>query len=912
MMLKKLTAVLLVLFGVLTLPAFSAEEEFPENPVQPEAEEAISFLNALDLIDFSISDGAKPISRAEFITAVYRMNGFPEPEGVWSGQPCFSDVPPEASCAIPVYTAKSMNLISGFSDGTFRPEESITAAEAMTVLIRLLGYGYQAEALGGYPAGYYAAASDLRLLRNYRGSYREPLLRAEAAILFLNALHIDLTVQTSVQGDGIGMEVKKGVTLLTQNFRIHTVQGVVDGVDITNLRGDNTTPPRRISVAGVLISAGDLPVYDNLGYFVDAYYKETEDGGSKQLVYLSKKANKNQETILKAEDVTSIENGTVKAEDERGKTVSCRYESFAAILYNGTATTAAFNTELLQDKTGTLKLLDNNGDNTADIVFIDVYENYVVGKKDSSAWKIYDYYDSSKQLTLDTKADEPYVLLYDEKGEETSFGKIGDMAVLSVSASLPDAPQTLIKAYLSNQKVTGVLQTITEDTNACFVNVDGKEIALTPLCLRLARKELQLGTAVEIGLDKDGQGAYVKPAPSDREQFGYLMALQQEEGLDEGIRVKLMDARGNFGVYDLSDRLKIDDVAYKNYPDSIKTVLNRSAKAISGDIPAGCVAQAVRYTLDANGAIDYIDTVFNTPDGILGTPANLSGKNKLFMVPYENLNFKINARSLGGKILIPKTATVFRLPLPNDLTVDCMDEELYEIANGSYFGDNNNYTGVAYYSRDDIAGAELITIKNDGKGSWGSTETPFSFFIKSVKAIDSEGDALTKVYFSQYGKERTLFCKEDITFTASNAQVFKPEDMRCGDMFRYMEGMSGYLTAFNLIYRPEDDTFYSTFGTDVYDAQRLVKGYVYGAYADGFKFKVTDNPADLAHMDGMEVVRSGSFPVMIYDSSAAGEAKRLKQGSLDDLIGFDRAGSACSRIVIQQRYCEPISLYIVR
>ena len=35
-----------------------------------------------------------------------------------------------------------------------------------------------------------------------------------------------------------------------------------------------------------------------------------------------------------------------------------------------------------------------------------------------------------------------------------------------------------------------------------------------------------------------------------------------------------------------------------------------------------------------------------------------------------------------------------------------------------------------------------------------------------VKAIYIEGDALTKVYFSQYGKERTLFCKEDITFTA--------------------------------------------------------------------------------------------------------------------------------------------------
>ena len=38
MMLKRLTAVLLILLGVLSLPAFSAEEVSPANPVQPEAE----------------------------------------------------------------------------------------------------------------------------------------------------------------------------------------------------------------------------------------------------------------------------------------------------------------------------------------------------------------------------------------------------------------------------------------------------------------------------------------------------------------------------------------------------------------------------------------------------------------------------------------------------------------------------------------------------------------------------------------------------------------------------------------------------------------------------------------------------------------------------------------------------------
>jgi len=907
-MIKKILAIVLVLSFTFTLiPAFAAENQAIGDDVA-----AVEFLDALGIIDAKEYDGNKNITRGEFVHLVYLMLGFDEPETDYNGEIYFTDVDADHEYAAEIYTAKEMKLISGFSDGTFRPNATITGTEAVVVITRLLGYGYRAEAKGGYPAGYYSVFSSLEMSDGFTMAYSESLTWKQTVILIRDALEEDLDVQSFGLSGNVTTKIEKGTNLLNQYLDIEIAEGVVDGVDITNLRGDNTTPPRRIRVDGKEIYVAKDDVYDYLGYAVKAYYRASDYAQERRLVYIEKD-DVNNDYTFDTKDVVSVSDGTVTVYSENNKKTNYRYEAYAAIIYNGVTTTHAFNKELLNGENGRLKLIDNDGDRTADVVVIDVYENYVAGRINSDDFIVYDYYQTGKSVALDLEKDEPYVLLYDSNGKEVPFGAIGNMSVISVAKSADDAPQTFIRAYVSNEKIRGTLEERSEDSTGCVLNVSGTEVELTSACLEFAKDEINIGSEVEIGLDIYGYGSYIEPASSDAEQFGYLMAVDTESGLDAKTYVKFMDDKGNFGITTFADNLEIDDKVYKKDYEGIKKILNKSSKSIFGnEIKEGCIAQAMRYSLNSQGQIDYIDTVFNSHTGSLGTPENMTGKNTLYMLPYENLNYKQNAMSLGGQILVTNDTKVFRVPMPNDTETNYLDEDYYNISSRTYFQDNNNYTGIAYYSKDNAASAQLITIKSSaGGGGWGSTEIPFAFFVKASKSFDENEEVVTKVYYWQYGKLQTVNCsKDNISFTV-DGETFRIEDLKCGDMFRYSVDGKGDLDAFVLVYRAETDTLYPVYPTGVYDTPRMVKTYVYGAYTDGFRFKVTDDVTDLEDGAGLESARNIGT-VMIYDKDAVNDDEKLKPATHSQMVGYDRAGEDCSRVVLQQRYCAPIGIYIIK
>lgn len=80
-------------------------------------------------------DGDCPITRAEFITALV---GF---IGVEDAACTFTDVSRDHWAYAYIATATSAGWISGFEDGSFRPDQSITRAEAMTVINQALDRG---------------------------------------------------------------------------------------------------------------------------------------------------------------------------------------------------------------------------------------------------------------------------------------------------------------------------------------------------------------------------------------------------------------------------------------------------------------------------------------------------------------------------------------------------------------------------------------------------------------------------------------------------------------------------------------------------------------------------------------------------------------------------------------------------
>ena len=75
----------------------------------------------------------KKITRAEFVTIAVSCDALAE------GELSFSDVSKSSWAAPYIATAAAKGWISGFHDGTFRPEKGITRAEAVTVLNKMLG-----------------------------------------------------------------------------------------------------------------------------------------------------------------------------------------------------------------------------------------------------------------------------------------------------------------------------------------------------------------------------------------------------------------------------------------------------------------------------------------------------------------------------------------------------------------------------------------------------------------------------------------------------------------------------------------------------------------------------------------------------------------------------------------------------
>ena len=89
------------------------------------------------------------------------------------------------------------SYINGYSDGTFRPNNTMTRAEACTIVAKLLGFGDQnkgasssfTDANGGWYTDYIAFLENKGMLKSYSGTFEpnKPITRAEFAELVYNA-----------------------------------------------------------------------------------------------------------------------------------------------------------------------------------------------------------------------------------------------------------------------------------------------------------------------------------------------------------------------------------------------------------------------------------------------------------------------------------------------------------------------------------------------------------------------------------------------------------------------------------------------------------------------------------------------------------------------------------------------------
>ncbi len=116
----------------------SQAKEFKDVSVETWYHSAVSVLAAKGIVN-GYSDGTfqpeNAITRAEFLAVALRFSKIPlETAGGY-----FSDVPASHWAANYIQTAVKNGFVSGYADGSFRPDVQITRAEAVTMLNRITG-----------------------------------------------------------------------------------------------------------------------------------------------------------------------------------------------------------------------------------------------------------------------------------------------------------------------------------------------------------------------------------------------------------------------------------------------------------------------------------------------------------------------------------------------------------------------------------------------------------------------------------------------------------------------------------------------------------------------------------------------------------------------------------------------------
>ena len=156
--LKKVIALVCVFALALSTVAFGAT--YTDVAEDSAYYEAVETLNKLGIIT-GYEDGTfKPedgVTRAEMAALIARIQGYGE-TAKGSANTGFTDVPATHWASGYIANAAGMGIINGYGDGTFGPEDPVLYEQAVKMVMATLGYTPFAEKNGGYPTGYLAAA----------------------------------------------------------------------------------------------------------------------------------------------------------------------------------------------------------------------------------------------------------------------------------------------------------------------------------------------------------------------------------------------------------------------------------------------------------------------------------------------------------------------------------------------------------------------------------------------------------------------------------------------------------------------------------------------------------------------------------------------------------------------------------
>ncbi len=633
--------------------------------VGTDIENQVTLLQNLGIVSGYADGTFKPedtITRAEFAVMICNITA----DVVWENnqKAIFDDVPKEHWANKYVEYLYGNNMVTGISENFFGPDNEITIQQAAKIIVSMLGKDIFAEDIGGYPNGYMQIAHDEGLLKNITKKSDLVAMRGEVAVMLYNAL--DVRVSSLDIG---GMKITDNDTLLYTYMKIKKKTDILTAVggisiNIDYLSGDDG----EIMVGGIKYKTEIQGLEKYLGYSVDLYYTDEDTETAYAVI-----PRKNESKILQSDDITTMTNSEIIYDNNKGKKTIRLPEQYY-VVYNNQAV-RVYDLQNLKPVYGTVKLIDNNNDGKYEVIIIESYVSHILAGISTNSSVVYL---KNPAKTIDYNREEVR-FRYGKNTEPIEPENLKEDMVASVMESCGE-DNKIYTIIFSDERITGKVTRIENDDGKLYITVNGTQYETL-----VNRNEIEINMNGTFYLDVFGQIVALGDAIALAERYGYINRANINEENDS-IQFKIYTQYGDFITAGSASKLKIDGSKCENAEEAIKR-LKETGK--------GSVCQVVKYKQNSKGEIIKIDTVSNDQEtnGLKLEKTSYSG---MYANQTFNMSLAINDNTVMFVIPDNKSdSSQYGIKLKSELktsanyTFDVYDIDEYQTIGCCVFGEGD-------------------------------------------------------------------------------------------------------------------------------------------------------------------------------------------------------------------------------
>ena len=820
-------AVVAMIFSSISILSYAA---VPSDVVDTEFEEAAKVLGALGIMVGDEGTGLfRPedaIKRSEVTKVAVALKGLSEVADS-STATKFPDVSRDHWANGFINVGTTEGLIIGDDMGNFRPDDQITFAEAVTILVRALGYEPQAKTKGGFPSGYIVTGSSIGLTKGVSASNSKLISRGDVAELAYNALTIKLMEQVGF-GNNASYEVVDK-TLLSECLEVELVSGIVNAVGNASLSGAGVDKGY-IKIDDKVCKTGDADVRNVLGFYVDAYIANAKGKNATLLVAVPSNG-KNSVIKINADNLNSITaSGSSKvvnySEEGSSKTSKVTISNDATVIYNGMPGTWE---DFDVIDSGSILLLDSEKNRKYNIVFVNETVNYVVDEVVASSDKIIDKYDQDA-LTLDPDNDSISFTI-EKNNTAIDIEELQEWDVITLTISRDG---NLVYGTVIQNAVEGE---ITEKDKDGFY-IDGKKYMVA----KNYPSELKISDKGIFYLDIEGKIAAYDNKDAISKNYAYLSDMAIKTGLKSGLEFKIFNLEGKTVTLSAASKMKVNNSSSLSY--------DKAYSAIGGK------EQLITYELNSNGEVSRINTVSKSNE--------IDEDSFVLNFTEENVEYKASSSKLMAEAMnvkIDANTVIFDIPAGSSKTDD------YAVRDRSFFADGGKYNVEVYDVTESLVAGVVIVTASDAKAG---EETSIAVVDRVSSATNSEGDSVQKLYALQDGKE--------ITLTTAKAGILKKDggkNLEAGDIIQFKTNGAGEIDSITVLFDINDASTEKT--TKHSDNMTTMYGKVVKKFSNSFNLSVNNGA-----VQNFEIGDAKVYVVEEVKSS-----KEVSVGSASDIQKFD-------------------------